>query len=357
MLDRIEKFLKLAGENPDFEAALITNEANKYYLTGVSTPEAGTLIIAGGEAYFIVDSRYIELAQNNIGCAKVILQGRLYRQIEEILSMHRVKNLWIEDSLTVGELNFLKNRLSAPIVTDSPLTGILAKMRRIKDEKEAEYIRVAQQITEAGFDYICTQLAPGKREIDMVLELESYMKRNGATGLSFPTILISGAKTSMPHGTPGEKLIEKGDFVTMDYAASYMGYCSDMTRTVAIGGVTAEMEEVYNTVLTAQSRALKAIKAGVLGRDIDRIARDIIDGRGYAGCFGHSLGHSFGLEIHERPMFSPSEKGEIDRGVMITVEPGIYLPGKFGVRIEDTVRVTKEGCINLTSSPKNLIIL
>ncbi len=356
-MNRIEKFLATATQNPDFEAALITSEASKYYLVGTSTPEAGTLVVTRDGAYFIVDSRYIELAQNNITSAQVILQGRLYDQVEEILALHNVKNVWIEDSMTVGTLNSLKQRLTANIVMDSPLTAIIAKQRAVKDQQEAEFIRVAQQITEAGFDYICTQLAPGKKESDMALELENYMKRNGATGLSFPTILISGAKTSMPHGTPGEKIIEKGDFVTMDYAASYMGYCSDMTRTVAIGSVTPEMEKVYNIVLKAQTESIKAIKAGVIGKDIDKVARDIIYGAGYEGCFGHSLGHSYGLEIHEKPMFSPSEEGVIEEGVMITVEPGIYLPGKFGVRIEDTVRVTKDGCINLTSSPKQLIIL
>lgn len=355
-MNRIEKFLEIA-EKENFKAALVTSEANKYYFTGTQTPEAGTLIILPSGAYYIVDSRYIEVAQNNITSAKVILQDKLYSQVNEILKENSTDEVWVEDSLTIGELNGLRKCLSANIITDSPLTAIVAKQRSIKDEKEQEYIRTAQKLTDEAFKFICTQLAPGKREIDMALDLENFMKRNGATGLAFNTILISGAKTSMPHGVPGDKIIETGDFVTMDYSASYKGYCSDMTRTVAIGKVSDEMKYVYDTVLQSQLLALDGIKAGVKCCDVDKIARDYIYSHGFEGCFGHSLGHSYGIEIHERPFFAPSDSTILEEGVMITIEPGIYLPGKFGVRIEDTVRVTADGCVNLTKSPKELIIL
>lgn len=192
-MNRIEKFLEIA-EKENFKAALVTSEANKYYFTGTQTPEAGTLIILPSGAYYIVDSRYIEVAQNNITSAKVILQDKLYSQVNEILKENGTDEVWVEDSLTIGELNGLRKCLSANIITDSPLTAIVAKQRSIKDEKEQEYIRTAQKLTDEAFEFICTQLAPGKREIDMALDLENFMKRNGATGLAFNTILISGAK-------------------------------------------------------------------------------------------------------------------------------------------------------------------
>lgn len=356
MNNRTEKFLNLAAKENGFEAALITSGHNRFYLFGMRS-SAGTAIILKDAAYFIIDFRYIELAQKTVKNATVIMQGNLYRQINEILEKHGVKNVWVEESLTVGTLNAMKKRFGAEIVTDSPLTSIINKIRAIKDKSELEIIKVAQEITEAGFDYICTQLAPGKKEKDMALELETYMKKQGATGLSFDTILVSGKNSSLPHGVPGEKLIEAGDFVTMDYAASYNGYCTDMTRTVAIGHATDEMKKVYDIVLKSQLMALEAIKAGAVCRDIDKIARDYIYSKGYEGCFGHGLGHSYGLEIHETPMLNMRDTSILEEGMLMTVEPGIYLPDKFGVRIEDTVYITKDGCINLTHRPKELIIL
>ena len=356
-MERFEKFTQLAARTDGFEAAIITSEANKYYLSGIRTPEAGTAVITKDCAYFIVDSRYIEVVENSVKTAKVILQGKLYSQIDEILKKHGVKTVRAENSLTLGEYSALEKTIGAKVVTDFPLTDILAQMRAVKDDAELALIKTAQEITEAGFDFICTRLAPGKKESDMALELEYFMRKNGADGLSFPTILISGAKTSMPHGVPSDKIIEKGDFVTMDYRAAYGGYCTDMTRTVAIGCVTDEMRRVYDTVLKAQTAALENAKPGMTGAQIDKLARDVIYGAGYEGYFGHSLGHSYGIEIHEKPYFSPNDASVIKEGMLITVEPGIYLPGKFGVRIEDTVRMCENGCENLTHSPKNLIIL
>lgn len=285
------------------------------------------------------------------------MQDNLYKQINELCAKHGVKNLWVENSMSVGTFNALSAKLEAKLEANGQLTKIVEDLRAIKDAGELEIIKVAQQITEAGFDYICTQLAPGKKERDMALELETFMKKNGADGLSFDTILVSGKNSSLPHGVPGEKLIEKGDFVTMDYAAAYGGYCTDMTRTVAIGYATDEMKKVYDIVLKSQLMAIDAIKAGAVCSDIDKIARDYIYSNGYEGCFGHGLGHSYGLEIHESPRLSPSDSSVLQEGVLMTVEPGIYLPDKFGVRIEDTVFVTKDGCVNLTHSPKELIIL
>ena len=183
------------------------------------------------------------------------------------------------------------------------------------------------------------------------------MRKQGASGIAFSTILVSGKNSSLPHGVPSTKLLEKGDFVTMDFGAAYGGYCTDMTRTVAIGHVTEEMKHVYNTVLEAQLMALAEIKAGKVCHDIDKIARDHIYANGYEGRFGHSLGHSFGIDVHETPGFAIGNTTILEPGMMLSVEPGIYLPDKFGVRIEDTIYVTENGCENITQSPKELIIL
>lgn len=218
-------------------------------------------------------------------------------------------------------------------------------------------MKQAQKLTDDCFTYICGKIRPGAREIDLALEMEVFMRSRGAGALSFPTIFVSGPKTSMPHGEPGDKVIKQGDFVTMDYGAKWGGYCADMTRTVAVGGLSAEMERVYDTVLKAQLACCRSIRAGMTGREVDAIAREIIDSAGYAGRFGHGLGHSLGIEIHEDPRCSPKDGTVLRAGMTMTIEPGIYLPGQFGVRIEDAVVVTENGCEILGSSDKNLIVL
>lgn len=356
MNNRIEQLVSLAQNEDNFEAAIINSPQNRFYFLGMHS-SAGTVVVLKDAAYFIIDFRYIELAQKTVKNATVILQGKLYDQINEILAKHGVKNVWVEDSMTIGAMNTMKKQLNVNVVTDSPLTKIISEMRAVKSQEELETIKVAQSITDAGFEYICTQLAAGKKERDLAIDLETFMRKNGATGLAFDTILVSGKNSSLPHGVPGEKLLEKGDFVTMDFGAAYGGYCSDMTRTVAIGHVTDEMKEVYNTVLEAQLKAINTIKAGLVCGDIDKLSRDYIYSKGYEGCFGHSLGHSFGIDVHETPGFAPNNTTILKPGMMLSVEPGIYLPDKFGVRIEDTIYVTENGCIDITKSPKELIIL
>ncbi len=356
MTDRISKLLEKVNSDSSFQAALITSYQNRFYFFGMRSSD-GTAIITRDKAYFIIDSRYHEKASMTVKNAEVILQDKLFDQINEILADSGVEKVWVEQSMSIGTLNSMRKRIKAEIVEDNPLTDMISRLRAVKDEDEVKLIRRAQEITEMGFDYILTQLRPGVSEKEMQLELETYMKKHGADGLSFDTILISGSNTSMPHGVPTDKLIEKGDFITMDYAAAYGGYCSDMTRTVAVGEPTDEMKHVYNIVLEAQLKAMAGIKRGVVCSDIDKIARDHIYDSGYKGYFGHSLGHSFGIDIHERPMFSPNDSSLLPRGAMITVEPGIYLPGRFGVRIEDTVRVTEDGYIPLTFCRKDLIVL
>lgn len=356
MQKRIENLVNLAGKNPDFEGALITSHQNRFYLFGMQS-SAGTALIFKDAAYFIIDFRYIELAQKTIKNAQVILQDKLYDQINEILAKHNAKNIWVEESMSVGTLNAMQEKLNAKLVSKNPLTAIVDELRSIKSREELEIIKIAQKFTDDGFAYICTQLAAGQKERDMAIELETYMRKQGAHGLSFDTILVSGKNSSLPHGVPGDKIIEKGDFITMDYAASYGGYCTDMTRTVAIGQVSDEMQRVYDTVLKAQLMALEYIKEGRICGGVDKVARDYIYSQGYEGRFGHSLGHSVGIDIHETPRFATGYPTVLKEGMLMTVEPGVYLPEKFGVRIEDTVYVTKDGLINLAHSTKELIIL
>ena len=355
-MNRIEKFIEIASKNPEFEGALVTSPQNRFYMLNMHS-SAGTILMLKDAAYFIIDFRYIELAQKSVKNAQVIMQTKLHDQINELLEKHGVKKLWIEESMSVGVMNAMKANLKAEIVTDSPMTQIINEMRQIKSREELEIIKTGQAITDAGFSHMLTQLAAGRSERDLAIELETFMRKQGASGIAFSTILVSGKNSSLPHGVPGNKLLEKGDFVTMDFGAAYGGYCTDMTRTVAIGHVTDEMKHVYNTVLEAQLMALAEIKAGKVCHDIDKIARDHIYANGYEGRFGHSLGHSFGIDVHETPGFAIGNTTILQPGMMLSVEPGIYLPDKFGVRIEDTIYVTEDGCENITHSPKELIIL
>ncbi len=340
----------------DFEGAIITSNQNRFYFLGMRS-SAGTLLILKDVSYFIIDFRYIELAKKEAMCENIIMQEDLYKQINEILKKHSVKKLWVEDSLTVGTLNAYNKNLEAEIEIVNPLTKAINELRQFKDEKELEYIKKAQEITDATFEYMLTVLKPGKTEIECAIALDTKMKELGAEGVAFSTILVSGENSALPHGVPGEKVIQEGDFVTMDFGAKYKGYATDMTRTVAIGHASQEMKKVYYTVLEAQELAIKEIKAGKIAKDIDKVARDHIYKNGYEGKFGHGLGHSYGIDIHENPRFSPMDESVIEEGIVMTVEPGIYLPNEFGVRIEDTIRVTKDGCVNLTKSKKELIIL
>ncbi len=351
---RMQKLSEKMGA--DFEGALITSDQNRFYLLGVKS-SAGTLLVLKDTAYFIIDFRYIELAKKTAKCENIIMQDNLHEQINEILKKHNVKNLCVEDSLTVGQLNSFTKNLKVNIDITSQLTKEISNLRKVKDEEELKAIKVAQEITDETFTYMLSILKAGVKERDFAIELDTKMKKLGAEGNAFSTILVSGKNSSLPHGVPSEKLLEKGDFVTMDFGAKYNGYCTDMTRTIVIGSATDEMKKVYDTVLKAQLKAIEGIKAGVTGKEIDKLARDYIYQNGYEGFFGHGLGHSYGIDVHESPRFSIVEEEVMVPGILMTVEPGIYLPEKFGVRIEDTVQITQNGCINLTKSKKDLIEL
>lgn len=347
-----------AAMGPGFEAALVSTEPNRFYLLGFDSGDAGTVLVIGQKTYYIIDSRYIEIARQKVQDAEVILEAKALEQVRELLDSHGVKRLHMENKATLAYAQSVKNALpGVEVDTSAALSNALDALRAVKDEAEIAAMRRAQAITDDCFEYILPKLKPGVREIDVALEMELFMRRQGAGKLAFPTILIAGSKTSLPHGEPGDNVIRDGDFVTMDYGANVDGYCTDMTRTVAVGHVSAEQKEVYETVLKAQLACCAQAKAGMRGCEVDRIARDIIYGAGYEGCFGHGLGHSVGIEIHENPRYSPTCETVVEPGMLITIEPGIYLEGKFGVRIEDTTIVGENGCEILGRSPKELIVL
>ena len=238
-----------------------------------------------------------------------------------------------------------------------PYNGRIHSFRAVKEDWELDNMRKAQKIADKAFDEVLPKIKAGMSELELQAELIYCMYKNGAHGLSFDPIVVSGPNTSLPHGVAGERKLQEGDFITMDFGVLYNGYCSDMTRTVALGYATEEMEKVYNTVLAAQAAGLAITRAGVPGQEIDAAARKVITDAGYCPYFGHGYGHSLGLEIHEGPNPNALNPNPIPVRAVCSAEPGIYLPGRFGVRIEDCVIYTEDGYENLATSPKNLIIL
>lgn len=350
MINKLQQKVK-----SDSEGILIISEQNRRYFT--SFPSSfGILLVTKNDSVFLTDSRYIEAAQNKIKFCRVIESKKLSEQIPQICEEMNIKSLRAESCITVDELNSMRKLFKPVKISTVGTSKIISSCREIKTEYEVEQIKKAQHIAELGFEHIIPMIKPGVTEREISLELDYFMLRNGAEALSFETIVVSGKKSSMPHGVPDHKKIETGDFVTMDYGAVVNGYHSDMTRTVAVGKVSEKQKKVYETVLNAQLAALDIIKSGVLLKDGDSAARNVIENAGFGEYFRHSTGHGVGVEIHEAPNLSPKAEGRLKVGNIVTVEPGIYLPDEFGVRIEDMVYVTKNGCINLTNTPKELII-
>ncbi len=358
MNKRIEKLMSMLPD--EIDCALITADINRRYFTGMLS-SAGTLVCFRNEAYLIIDFRYIEKARKTAKGCQVIRQENLYTQIKELLVKHGAKTIAVESmELTLSRFQQLRENLgdTAEFDESNDLSKAVYACRMIKEPEEIEKIRQAQALAEEAFEHVLGFIREGVSEREVQLELDFKMLRLGAEELSFPTIALTGAATSMPHGVPSaERLVKKGDFVLMDYGAVVDGYHSDMTRTIAVGQPSEEMVHVYNTVLTAQEKALRFVRAGITGSQLDAAARTYIAEAGYGEAFGHSLGHGVGLEIHEYPNAAPVSTTVLRSGNVITVEPGIYLAGKFGVRIEDFVLVTEQGCENLTRAPKNMIIL
>ena len=353
-----ERTLTIQNTLAEGTAALVVSEPNRFYLTGFHS-SAGSVVITKEKAYFLIDFRYVEKAKSVVKNCEVLLSNRSEGELSDLLARHNVNKLYVETGfMSIGSKKAYEAALpDVEILSDDTLDDLLEEMRAVKSESELSLIKQAQQITDETFTYILNHIEPGRSEIDVMLDMEFYMRRLGSEGVSFDFIVVSGKNSSLPHGVPTDKLIEVGDFVTMDFGAVVGGYRSDMTRTVAVGCVSAEQRKVYDTVLSAQTAAIEAVKPGMVCKEIDKVARDLIHGAGYEGCFGHGLGHSVGIEIHENPNFNTKCDTVLKAGTVMTVEPGIYLENKFGVRIEDMVYVTGEGCMDITQSPKELIIL
>lgn len=344
---------------PSNTAALINAPHHLCYLAGFPSGDSW-LLITKQAAYFLTDFRYTELAQQTVRGAECVQIRKLSKALPELLAKHAVSTLLIETEQTpLSDVVRLRAALSDITVSDSDaLDKMLGRMRAVKSQDEVRRIEQAQALAEAGFEHILGYIREGVTEREVALELEMYVRKQGAQRVAFDFIVVSGANGSLPHGIPTDKPIKRGDFVTMDFGAVVDGYHSDMTRTVAVGTVSDKKREVYNTVLNAQLAALGVLRAGLPCVKGDAAARRLIESAGYGDCFGHGTGHGVGVEIHEQPSLSPGA-GEalLQEGEVVTVEPGIYIAGECGVRIEDMVLITKDGCRNLTHSPKDLICL
>lgn len=355
MKDRIERLMNCMEEQKT-DAVLVTDGCNMRYLSGFSG-ETGYLYISGKRKVILTDSRYTTQAKEESREFEVqeISQSAGYQElIGALMRADEIRSLGFEDQVMIYA-DAVKLQKGLPRAEWKGLRGALDELRLIKSEEELACIARAEQIGDEAFSHILNVLHAGMTELEVAVELESYMKRNGASALAFDTIAASGIHSAMPHATPSGKKLENGDFLTMDYGCKYKGYCSDMTRTVVIGKADSRQREIYQVVLEAQQAALAVIREGITGAEVDRVARDRIRDAGYGEYFGHGLGHSVGLFIHEEPRLSPSGHTVLKKGMTETVEPGIYIPGVGGVRIEDLVEVTQEGYRNLTSSPKQLI--
>ena len=356
-MDRIQALVEKLPQEVD--GALITSTVNRHYFTGLRS-SAGVLLVTRKGCSALLDFRYIEVARRTIQSCEVILQEKLEEQLPQLVKKYGVRRLALETTYqTIGEMNrFQKLLPEVELLTGEEVDKTILQLRRVKDEEEIGHIRDAQAITDKSFSEMLDVIKAGMTERQVAAELEYRLKKNGADGLAFATIAVAGPNSSMPHGVPGDRPLQAGDFLTLDFGAASAGYCSDMTRTVAIGHVTEEMEKVYNLVLEAQLASIAKIAPGVPCVEVDAAARDLIYGAGYEGCFGHGTGHSLGLQIHEDPRFSTTAGEAVCQpGIVMSVEPGVYFSGRFGCRIEDIVLITPEGCQDLTHSPKELLIL
>ena len=354
-------FQKIAArlEAYGLDAMLLTGEANRFYASGFhSSGTDGVALVTRKKAYYFTDSRYTEAAARCLVGAELreIGHGRGYAAlIEEAISEQHISQMGFEDAyMTVQDHERYRKALSCDLV---PATELLWQLRMVKDNEELEALVAAQRIAERALEEILEEIRPGVTEKEIAARLQYLMLHYGASDMSFDPIVVSGPNGSLPHGVPSEKPIRQGEFVTMDFGCIYHGYCSDMTRTVAVGFATEEMHTVYQTVLSAQLAGIHAARAGVTGREVDGAARAVITAAGYGDYFGHSFGHGVGVEIHEAPNASPMNDKPLPGRAVISAEPGIYLPGKLGVRIEAVIILTEEGCRNITRAPKELLIL
>ena len=360
MLSTIERFRNAFFEaNGEDAAALVTSGENRFYLTGFHS-SAGAVLVTSKKSYFMTDFRYAEAARRVVKDCEVLCTRRTTETICDLLKQDHVQRVLVEyDKLSLKQACLFEQAFAAVGAAEEKgekLDLLLQELRTIKTPGEIRKLKEAQKITDDAFTHILDYIRAGRTEREVALELEFFMRKEGAEGVSFDFIVVSGKNGSLCHGVPSDKVIEDGDFVTMDTGALLHGYHADMTRTVAVGHVSDEQRHAYDLVLKAQLDAIAAVKPGVTCGSIDKVARDILEAE-YKGAFEHSLGHGVGVEIHEWPLFSAGNTTITKPGMVVSVEPGIYLEGKFGLRIEDLVVITETGCEDITASPKELIIL
>ncbi|PLR68092.1 M24 family metallopeptidase [Bacillus sp. UMB0893] len=340
----------------DVDGIFITSSYNRRYMTGF-TGSSGVALITDSKAVFITDFRYTEQAAKQVEGFEIVQhKGPILEEVAVQAEKMNIKRLGFEqDDLSFASYSAYKAALKE--IEFIPVSGAVEKLRLIKSAAEIKILKEAAEIADAAFKHILTVIRPGIREIEAANELEFFMRKQGAVSSSFDIIVASGHRSALPHGVASEKEIEKGDFVTMDFGAYYKGYCSDITRTIAVGDPSDELKKIYSIVLEAQLRGMKGIKAGMTGIEADALTRDYISENGYGEYFGHSTGHGLGMEVHEGPSLSMKSETVLEPGMVVTVEPGIYIPQLGGVRIEDDTIVKEAGNESLTHSPKELIIL
>ncbi len=354
-MDRLKKVRDRFNEL-GIDGLLITNSKNRRYMTGF-TGTAGIVIISLTKAVFITDFRYVEQAKNQIQNYDIVQhKGPIHEEVAKLVKDLGIKHLGFEqDEMTFGTFKIYENAVSAKMV---PISGVIERLRLIKTDEELQILKEAAVIADQAFEHIIKVIKPGINELEVSNEIEFFMRKKGATSSSFDTIVASGLRSALPHGVASDKVIKAGELVTLDFGAYYKGYCSDMTRTVGVGDIRSdELKNIYDIVLQAQLLGMNEIKAGMTGKQADALTRDYISAKGYGEYFGHSTGHGIGLDIHEGPALSIKSDTILEPGMVVTVEPGIYIDGVGGVRIEDDIVITKDGNMALTHSKKELLLL
>ena len=356
-MSRFQKIAEKLDEH-GLDAMMVTSAPNRMYAAQFRS-SAGMAIITRDGSYFFTDSRYIEAARKAVTGAEIgqnTTDKPLSALANEVIAKHGIKRLGFEEQYaTVGEYNTWKEKLTCEELV--PAAQLLTNLRAVKDQSELDALIAAQRIAEKALQEVLEFIKPGRTEKEISAFLQYRMLCHGADRMSFEPIVVSGVNSSMPHGVPSHKKVEEGDFLTMDFGCMLDGYCSDMTRTVAIGHVTEEMDKVYHTVLQAQLAGIATAKAGVTGRAVHEAAAKVIADAGYGAYFGHGFGHGLGLEVHEDPSANMANDKPLPAGAVILAEPGIYIPGRFGVRIEDVVVIEENGCRDIMEAPKELIII
>lgn len=354
--DRVNR-LRKAMSDQKLRAMLITSPVNRRYMTGF-TGSAGYVLITDTESYLLTDFRYMTQAPAQaVGYTVVEHAPQVMDTVKELLSSHQITETGFEQDYVTFATHSAYSKKLAPVKL-VPVTGIVDKLRIFKDQHELDIMQRAADLADATFAHILPKIKPGITERELDLEMEFFMRKHGATSSSFDTIVASGERSAMPHGVASEKVIQQGELITFDFGALLDGYCSDLTRTVATKGeLTPQLREIYDIVLEAQLHTLAHIKAGMTGREADALARDIITKYGYGEQFGHSTGHGLGMEVHEATRVSKTSDDILEPGMVVTVEPGIYLPGIGGVRIEDDIVITDSGITILTHSSKEFTVV